>query len=225
MLKMFKWTVDHIHEEKNFITQEEIEKIIAYGQSIASKDKYSEIIDNFGRIVFPFGGVKDPEIRDLMIDLEKRAYAFIIGQYAPSKNLRVTGLSWKRDVEIVRWTYGGLQGHRDGHPELPTREPLERGMPISSLIYLTDNFEGGELFFEDFNFKVKPSAGSFFIFPSFYMHEVTNIDVKEDSVGRYTLPFFHGFNVKEFGPAFLEEPNSDGYEYGDDSFEEIVLRK
>lgn len=222
---MFKWDTGKIYEEKNFITREETKKIIDYAEKIASKDEYSDTINTYTRVVFPFMGIKDPEIKSLMVDLEQRAYNFIISKYAVSHGLRVTELSWKRDIEIVRWINGGLQPHRDGHPEIPKDVPLEKGMPISSLIYLTDDFDGGELKFDDFDYTLKPQAGSFCIFPSFYMHSVTNIHLLKGSVGRYTLPFFHGFGVKEYGPEFLEEPNSGGYEYQEDSFKEIVIRK
>jgi hypothetical protein len=222
---MFDWDISKIHEKKNFITKDESDIIISYAESIASKDKYSNTIDEYGRVVFPFLGIKDKEVRDLIVELEKKAYTFIIGEYASSHELRVTRLNWKRDLEIVRWTSGGLQGHRDGHKDIPKENPLEMGLPISSLIYLTDDFDGGDLYFEDFDYGFKPSAGSLCMFPSFYMHEVTSIFPKEGSVGRYTLPFFHGFDVRKYDSEFLEEPNHGGYEYGDKSFDEIVLNK
>ena len=223
---MFNWDVSKIHEKKNFVTKDEADLIISYAEKIASKDKYSDVIDQYGRIVFPFVGIKDKEVKDLMIELETKAYTFIIGEYAASHELRVTRLNWKRDIEIVRWTSGGLQGHRDGHEGMPTEDnKLRLGLPISSLVYLTDDFDGGELYFEDFDYGFKPSAGSLCMFPSFYMHQVTSIFPNEGSVGRYTLPFFHGFDVKEYGAEFLEEPNHGGYEYQEDSFDEIVMRK
>jgi hypothetical protein len=223
---MFEWDVSKVHEKKNFISKSETDIIISYAEKIASKDKYSDVIGEYGRVVFPFLGIKDKEVKDIMVDLEKRAYSFIIGEYATSHQLRVTRLNWKRDIEIVRWTSGGLQGHRDGHEEMPKEDnKLKLGLPISSLVYLTEDFDGGELYFEDFDYEFKPSAGSLCMFPSFYMHQVTNIFPHEGSVGRYTLPFFHGFDVREYDEKFLEEPNHGGYEYGNKSFDEIVLHK
>ncbi len=222
---MFNWDEGKIHEKKNFITKDESDIIISYAEKIASKDKYSNVIKDYKRLMFPFSGIKDKEVKDLIVDLEKRAYTFIIGEYASSHGLRVTRLNWKRDLEIVRWTGGGLQAHRDGHESIPKENPLELGLPLSSLIYLTDDFDGGELLFSDFDYEFKPSARSLCIFPSFYMHEVKSMVIKDGSVGRYTLPFFHGFDVRKYDAEFLEEPNHGGYEYGDRSFDEIVLHQ
>jgi hypothetical protein len=41
---------------------------------------------------------------------------------------------------------------------------------ISVLIYLNDNYEGGELEFPNFNLKIKPKAGTIILFPSNYAY-------------------------------------------------------
>ena len=45
------------------------------------------------------------------------------------------------------------------------------------VVYLNDNYEGGELYFNDFDIKVKPQAGSIMMYPSFapYTHESLKI--------------------------------------------------
>ena len=45
------------------------------------------------------------------------------------------------------------------------------------VIYLNDNYEGGELHFNEFDIKVKPQAGSIIMYPSFapYVHESLRI--------------------------------------------------
>lgn len=41
---------------------------------------------------------------------------------------------------------------------------------ISVLIYLNDNYEGGEIEFPNFNLKIKPKAGTLILFPSNYAY-------------------------------------------------------
>jgi predicted 2-oxoglutarate/Fe(II)-dependent dioxygenase YbiX len=41
----------------------------------------------------------------------------------------------------------------------------------STIFYLNDDYLGGELFFPDFNIKIKPEAGDFLIFPSSYAYK------------------------------------------------------
>ena len=52
------------------------------------------------------------------------------------------------------------------------KKVLDRDLSI--VLYLNDDFEGGELFFSDYNIKVKPEAGLLLTFPSThkYMHSV-----------------------------------------------------
>jgi len=53
------------------------------------------------------------------------------------------------------------------------------GRSISPILYLNDDYEGGELEFVNFNLKIKPEAGSLYLFPANYpyrhiAHPVTN---------------------------------------------------
>jgi Rps23 Pro-64 3,4-dihydroxylase Tpa1-like proline 4-hydroxylase len=41
---------------------------------------------------------------------------------------------------------------------------------VSALVYLNDNYEGGELEFTNFGLKIKPKAGSLILFPSNYAY-------------------------------------------------------
>ena len=41
---------------------------------------------------------------------------------------------------------------------------------LSSVGYLNDNYEGGELFFDKLNLKIKPKAGDLYLFPSAYIY-------------------------------------------------------
>lgn len=61
---------------------------------------------------------------------------------------------------------------------------------LSTVMYLNDDYEGGEIEFVNSNIKIKPPAGSIIFFPSnfLYIHEVHPIT----SGFRYSLPhWFH----------------------------------
>lgn len=57
------------------------------------------------------------------------------------------------------------------------------------IIYLNDNYNGGELFFPDHNFEIKPPAKSIVVFPGTedYMHGVREV---LDGPTRYVMPSF-----------------------------------
>lgn len=75
---------------------------------------------------------------------------------------------------------------------------------LSVLLYLNDNYEGGEIEFRHSGIKIKPEAGSILFFPSnfLYVHEVYPV-IKGP---RYALPnWYHNVSGKEFINSTGEE--------------------
>lgn len=66
---------------------------------------------------------------------------------------------------------------------------------ISVVLYLNDNYSGGELYFENQKVKIKPEAGSIVVFPSKppYMHQSLEIT---DGI-KYMCPGFWNKNDKQ----------------------------
>lgn len=94
------------------------------------------------------------------------------------------------NLSYNRWMVGDELGcHNDsGHPwgELIIEERGHENPPVpisehfndyASVVYLTDDYEGGEFFFNDLDYRVKPSAGTVVTFPAnhFYTHGVTKL--------------------------------------------------
>lgn len=89
---------------------------------------------------------------------------------------------------IRKWEVGEHQDiHADG--ETAAGWPgYNYVVDYGSIMYLNDNYEGGELFFPKYNFHIKPKPGTLIFFPStnMYAHGVTEVT---DGV-RYTSPHF-----------------------------------
>lgn len=219
-MKPYVWDEKRIEVVENFITQEEADTLMRYCEDTLSLPEHEDSRER-PRTMFTFASIEDEEVRDLMVDLEKRAYCYIVGEYFLKNNIRAINFNWKRDLEIVKWNSSGLQGHRDGHESVPTGFVNEYPVAISSLIYLTDDFNGGNLFFEDLDIKLKPKALSFVIFPSFLLHQVEEISKNENNVARYTIPFFYGFKADEFNAEYHQRKNAEEYEYGVKSLNKV----
>ena len=68
-------------------------------------------------------------------------------------------------LSISKYFVGKQMGpHADAHDDDPAKT-------ISCVLYLNDNYEGGELNFPNHKIMIKPEAGSLVIFPSKYLHE------------------------------------------------------
>jgi hypothetical protein len=63
---------------------------------------------------------------------------------------------------------------------------------LSSVAYLNDEFEGGEIFFPEFDFVHKPKTGDLIIFPAFSKNYSYNHGVNKVTAGkRYTVGMWH----------------------------------
>jgi hypothetical protein len=78
-------------------------------------------------------------------------------------------LEWFELPKILRYGAGNYYGvhadncHREKHQDFWTKM-IDRD--VSLLIYLNDDFQGGSLWFEKFNFEYQPRAGDLLLFPS-----------------------------------------------------------
>ena len=98
------------------------------------------------------GDDRDQQLRDLMV----RIYVSGIGPQLGRKS------AWFESPQVLRYNVGGFyRSHADADSYEPERSRwchhLDRD--ISVLLYLNDEFEGGELRFEYFDFRIRPKAG------------------------------------------------------------------
>lgn len=88
---------------------------------------------------------------------------------------------WYEKPSLLRYTSGGhYVPHADADNWNVTKRCWERAMDrdVSILLYLDDKYDGGELDFANFRFRLKPSPGMLICFPSDHRyvhcaHEVT----------------------------------------------------
>jgi hypothetical protein len=114
-----------------------------------------------------------------VINSLKSAALYCATNYA--LNLRINDIKIENSFRISKYNEGTSMGpHTDAYDE-------EDALAYSILVYLNDDYEGGEIFFPNQNILLKPQAGSLIIFPSCepYVHQV-----KEITKGtRYISPF------------------------------------
>lgn len=85
-------------------------------------------------------------------------------------------IEWFENPQVLRYEPGGLYGpHSDSDHFIPEesvwRKVIDRD--VSILLYLNEEFEGGELSFRQFNYLYRPRAGDLLFFPSHgqYAHQ------------------------------------------------------
>lgn len=154
---------------KSFIPYTDARKIAEYARSQDST------FTNFGNTEQEFtfhAEFTNKEIKNLLDMYQRKVYDFVNENYAgPFENYDET------KMHIARFTVGhGMHEHFD------STKPND----ITTLIYLNEDYEGGDIYFPELNISIKPQEGDLLCFPDTpdFVHGVKPI--KEGT--RYTAP-------------------------------------
>lgn len=187
---------DMIVELENFMTEKEIAFLEKSAKSLTIWDITESHVNENGTVVYDSDYWKDRVATQPTLDKNDSSISPVIaGLFQRLKpiiedfykvEVKPTGTT------IVKWLPGQLQ---NPHADKELHDGPDAGLPndfpnydLSSLFYLNDDYEGGELYFPLQDVKFKPKKGAAYFFPGDknYIHGVTEIK----SGIRYTCPFF-----------------------------------
>jgi len=176
---------------KNFLTNEECKYLIQTiknvepwesggsdfwnNRSLNGPHIYSNIDKMAGRLIY--------NIRDRIAETIKKEYNLVNDVYPDLS-------------QIVRWFPGQEQPpHSDDMKEVSGHEWFHH-RHYGSIIYLNDDYEGGNTYYPNHNFSIKPEIGTLAIHPGDeeHLHGVTKI---EKSI-RYTIASFWTLDKEYF---------------------------
>lgn len=188
-----EYTKENIQWIDDFASKEDCEAITAYLDStddiwnIGAKSVH--YIDYLGEEHDGKTAVEDINIISICRKLSQMVQTYIEQTYLPQFNIPNFQLASARGLELVKWREDvELPSHSDGSPN-PPKYPL---MSFGSLIYLNEDYDGGQIGFDDFDLLFSPKVGSLVIFPNHMIHHVTRVLTKQGKFNarRYTLPMF-----------------------------------
>jgi predicted 2-oxoglutarate/Fe(II)-dependent dioxygenase YbiX len=141
----------------------------------ASDDSY-----NFGYQKFINNSIEESIDSDLYYINNQIRSAILTASKDYSKTYNID-LGYLTPISISKYSTGKEMGpHIDSYGD-------ERSPVLSVVLYLNDNYEGGELNFPQQDVRIKPSAGSIVVFPSIapYYHQskIVNSGIKYMSPG------------------------------------------
>ena len=187
---------DMIVELENFMTEEEIVFLEKAAKSLTIWDVTESHMNENGTVTYdsdywkdrvatsPTLNKNDPTIAPVIAGLFERLKPIVEEFY--KVEVVPTGTT------IVKWLPGQFQ---KPHADKELHEGPDAGTPndfphydLSSLFYLNDDYEGGELYFPLQGVQFKPKKGAAYFFPGDknYIHGVTEIK----NGLRFTCPFF-----------------------------------
>lgn len=192
MVNYDKSMICHI---KNFASPDEIKILNDYLDSMELKNfKDVFYFDAEGDEYNGQREINDENIKIKMKKLDLKIKSFLSDHYFIDIGFKVVNYNWTRPLELIRWQVGSLLAKHSDGPSDPAEFPF---IKIGTLIYLNDDYEGGELVFNDYDIIIKPEPGDMVIFPNHYMHEVLKVLPKGSNTRRHTMPTFYVIEIKE----------------------------
>lgn len=161
---------DNIKTIKNFISKEECESILSLIKSSKTTDTGKDPQWD-GRVY------TTPQVIVKLIPIVKKITKIIEDHYQISVELVTHG-------SVVKWTKGEkMSAHVD--------DLGIENYHMTGLIYLNDDYEGGDINFITHGLTIKPDAGDLVMFPGnlHYAHEVKEITSGE----RFTMPVWYRY--------------------------------
>jgi hypothetical protein len=149
---------EDIVEFTNFFTAEECEKFIEYLESASSQWQESCFYNE--RIMDPTAPIQlntTPLLNmDYLSNLRLRLQ--VVAEEVFNRPLRNLSLS------AQKWLTGSFAGDHSDNSELDGTPNAWRENKLVTIIYLNDNYSGGELYFRDHGISISPKLGSVVVF-------------------------------------------------------------
>ena len=132
------------------------------------------------------------------------AFCSVIFEYINQSNKNVSDYLFPDHFKTAHWKLDKPLGpHKDSIEYGAALESIGPRPIISSLAYLTDNYEGGEIYFPDFDISLRPSPGSIIVFDSDTTHGVNGVI----SGTRKTM----SYNLHSINSPHIEDLKKVGY--------------
>ncbi len=135
------------------------------------------------------------ELADHMLNAQRRAAAIITDLY------RLTEPIYPDLLQIMSWSVGiHMPPHADNaNPDGSSHAMAHRD--FSGIVYLNDDYHGGEFYFTALDTVIKPKKGMLVAFTAGFYHEHAVLRVEKAQ--RLTMPFFLTFDKKWADPSLL----------------------
>lgn len=173
---------------ENFLSDEECNYFLSF---VNEEDlwNFSEQHSDYwnGRVMYPQmlekrGDSRALELKEKLQEVELRVNDAIVKNYNLANRVYADGIG------IVRWPAGIEQ---PPHADNANNDGSSNGLnwrDYGTIIYLNDNFTGGETYYPDYNIFVKPKKGALAIHPGGvdHLHGVTKVEGNT----RYTIASF-----------------------------------
>ncbi len=181
----------------NFLTEEDAEKIIAFFEDPEQPWSMSAFFESYGMSIMP----QDPLLEKYGLPID------YLGKLADRMHKAVED-AHQRPVKSVsshaqKWNVGAFAPFHSDNTDMEGNWSAWEKSKLVCLLYINDDYEGGELNFRDHPIKLKPKARQLVTFPGGInnVHEVT---VVEGST-RHTIGAFWDYAESTYSEERMKE--------------------
>lgn len=191
-----------INTVESFITEQEADTLLRYCRMATAKNywKYEDQVNDYWRDRCidlnqlinqgdSFGGEIVPVVKDILLDIKDRISGYI-SHINDNKNIYYTDC-----LQLVRWPIGSSQSpHADAEYEDYSDHPSP-WRDYGCIIYLNDNYTGGNTYFVNKGMAIQPKARTLAVFPGTleYTHGVSEVTGNV----RYTIASFWTTDINQ----------------------------
>ena len=173
----------------DFLTPEQCAALYGFARSDDFTRNHDQVGDDYwkSRILF-YDDVRRqrPDLAATMKQANRAAIRHIVQFY------RLRAPIWADTLQLVRWAEGmSMPPHADrANPDGAAHAFAHRD--FASILYLNDDYDGGEVYFPALDSSLKPRAGMLVAFTGGWRHEHAVLKVTRGN--RFTMPAFYSFD-------------------------------
>lgn len=178
---------NHIKTFPNLISEDELQTLKDYIKTLPEPDKKSV---DFKK------DIPNQDVQNIIEHVRDKSYEAITEGFLRPLGFYIKKHIFEEKQQIARFSEGIVLPSHSDCPQWNFELPY---MDITTIMYINDDYQDGEIYFEEFDYSYKPVSGELLLFPSYFLHETKPnkaIDGATSYTQRASVPLFWSLEVE-----------------------------
>ena len=140
--------------------------------------------------------IDNTDIQAIIEHIRDKSYEAITEGFLKPLGFKIKKHIFEEELQIARFSEGiDLPSHSDC-PQWTFELPY---FDLTTIMYVNDDYQEGEIYFEQFDYLYKPVSGELLIFPSYFLHEtriIKPLPGATEYTQRASVPVFWSLEVE-----------------------------
>jgi hypothetical protein len=177
----------HLRTFPNLISEEDLQTLKDYIKTLPKPN---------GKAVDFKKDIPDANIQAIIENVRDKSYEAITEGFLGPLGFKIKRHIFEEEVQIARFPENlNLPGHSDC-PQWQFELPY---FDLTTIMYINDDYQEGEIYFEEYDYMYKPVAGELLLFPSYFLHGtkvIKPLNGSTDYAQRASVPVFWSLEVE-----------------------------